>query len=101
MQVVLGVFAGAVFVAWVIAFVRVVRGPTLWDRLSGLVLMGTKTLILLLVIGQISGQPEMFVDIALAYALIGFLAALTLAKYFEGGGDRDSGAGPGTGPGRR
>ncbi len=99
MPVVLGAFAGAVFLAWLIAFVRVVRGPGLWDRLSGLVLMGTKTLILLLVIGQLSGRPEMFVDIALAYALIGFLAALTLAKYFEGGGDRDSAPGPpGTGP---
>ena len=94
MPIVLGAFAGAVFIAWLIAFVRVVRGPALWDRLSGLVLLGTKTLILLLVIGQLSGRPEMFVDIALAYALIGFLAALTLAKYFEGGGHRDRDSAP-------
>ena len=47
-------------------------------------LIGTKTLILLVVAGELSGQPEMFTDIALAYAAIGFLGALVLAKYFEG-----------------
>lgn len=84
MQTVLAAFAGAVFLAAVAAFYRVARGPALWDRLSGLVLLGTKTLLLLLVIGELSGRPGMFVDIALAYALVGFLAALSLAKYFEG-----------------
>ncbi len=84
MSLLLTGFAGAVFVAVAGSLVRVVRGPTLWDRLSGLALTGTKTLILLLVAGQLSGTPEMFTDIALAYALVGFLGALVLAKYFEG-----------------
>lgn len=77
-------FAGGIFVAIGGSFVRVVRGPTLWDRLSGVALIGTKTLILLVVAGELSGQPEMFTDLALAYATIGFLGALVLAKYFEG-----------------
>ena len=84
MPFLLALFAGAVLVAVAGSLVRVLRGPTLWDRLAGLALIGTKTLILLLVAGQLAGQPEMFTDIALAYALIGFLAALVLAKYFEG-----------------
>ena len=84
MPLVLTAFAGAVFLALAGSLVRVVRGPTLWDRLSGVALIGTKTLILLVVAGELSGQPEMFTDIALAYALIGFLGALVLAKYFEG-----------------
>ena len=83
MPLFLTAFAGVIFVAVGGTLVRVVRGPTLWDRLSGLALIGTKTLILLLVAGQLSGSPAMFTDIALAYALIGFLAALALAKYFE------------------
>ncbi len=85
MQLVLTVFAGAIFLAVGGALVRVLRGPTLWDRISGLALVGTKTLILLVVVGQLSGRPEMFIDIALAYGLIGFLSMLVLAKYFEAG----------------
>ena len=84
MPVLLTAFAGAIFVAIAGSLFRVVRGPTLWDRLSGVALIGTKTLILLVVAGELSGKPEMFTDIALAYAMIGFLGALVLAKYFEG-----------------
>ena len=84
MPVVLTAFAGLIFLAVAGSLFRVVRGPTLWDRLAGVALIGTKTLILLVVAGQLSGRPEMFTDIALAYALIGFLGALVLAKYFEG-----------------
>ena len=84
MPVLLTAFAGAIFVAIGGSLFRVVRGPTLWDRLSGVALIGTKTLILLVVAGELSGKPEMFTDIALAYAMIGFLGALILAKYFEG-----------------
>lgn len=84
MPLLLTAFAGVIFLAVGGSLLRVLRGPTLWDRLTGLALIGTKTLILLLVAGQLSGQPEMFTDIALGYALIGFLAALVLAKYFEG-----------------
>ena len=83
MPLLLTAFAGVVFVAVAGSLARVLRGPTLWDRLAGLALIGTKTLMLLLVAGELSGQPEMFTDIALAYTLIGFLAALALAKYFE------------------
>ncbi len=85
MSGILGAFAGALVLAAIGSLVRVFRGPTLWDRLSGLALIGTKALILLLVVGQLSGQPEMFTDIALAYALIGFLAMLAVAKFFEKG----------------
>ena len=83
MSTLLTVFAGAIFVAIAGSLFRVIRGPTVWDRLSGVALMGSKTLILLVVAGQLSGQPGMFTDIALAYATIGFLGALVLAKFFE------------------
>ncbi len=83
MQLILGAFAAALALAALGSLARVLRGPTLWDRINGLALIGTKALMLLLVVGQLSGQPEMFTDIALAYALIGFLAMLALSKYFE------------------
>jgi multicomponent Na+:H+ antiporter subunit F len=62
---------------------RVFRGPTTFDRLTGLGLIGTKTVALMVLLGFLTGRVEMFVDITLAYALISFIGSLILAKYFE------------------
>jgi multicomponent Na+:H+ antiporter subunit F len=63
---------------------RVLSGPTVFDRLLGINLIGTKAIILLLLLGVLSGRTEMFVDISLSYALISVVGILTLAKTFEG-----------------
>jgi multicomponent Na+:H+ antiporter subunit F len=62
---------------------RVVAGPTIFDRLTGLSLTGTSAVILLLLLGLQTNRVEAFVDITLAYALISLVGTLTLAKYFE------------------
>ncbi len=67
-----------------VSLYRLLHGPTLWDRLSGLGLVGTKTIVLVLLLGRITGREDIFVDITLSYTLISFIGALALAKYFEG-----------------
>jgi len=62
---------------------RVFKGPTVWDRLSGLGLIGTKTIVLLILLGFSVGRETIYIDIALSYALISFIGSLALAKYFE------------------
>jgi multicomponent Na+:H+ antiporter subunit F len=62
---------------------RVVRGPTTFDRIMGVNVIGTKTTVLLVIIGTIYGRVEMFVDIALAYALLNFIATLAASRYFQ------------------
>lgn len=62
---------------------RVLRGPSTFDRLTGLGLIGTKTIVLLVVFGFITDRVDIFIDITLSYALISFIGALILAKYFE------------------
>lgn len=61
---------------------RVVVGPTVLDRIVGGNVIGAKTPILLLLIGDIYGDIAMFVDIALAYALLNFIASLGATKFF-------------------
>jgi len=61
---------------------RGVVGPTAIDRLMALNVIGTKTTILLVIIGTIFHKVDMFVDIALAYALLNFIATLAAARYF-------------------
>jgi multicomponent Na+:H+ antiporter subunit F len=67
----------------IIPFYRVVKGPTPFDRLLGVGAIGTKTLVLICLIGYVYGRIEMFVDIALAYAVLNFISVLAIAKYFR------------------
>ncbi len=62
---------------------RVVFGPTVLDRLIGVNAIGSKTVILLLLIGFLYERVDMFVDIALAYAFLNFVAVLAASRYFH------------------
>ncbi len=62
---------------------RGITGPTAIDRIMALNVIGTKTTILLIIIGTIFHKVDMFVDIALAYALLNFIATLAAARYFN------------------
>jgi len=66
---------------------RVLRGPTIFDRMLGLNGISTKVILLLLVIGTANGRVGMFVDIALGYALLNLVGSLAIAKYLEHQGD--------------
>lgn len=62
---------------------RAVYGPTVLDRLIGVNAIGTKTTTLLVIIGLIYHRVDMFVDIALAYAMLNFIAVLAASRYFQ------------------
>lgn len=64
-----------------VPLIRVVKGPTVFDRLLGANAIATKTIVLIALIGFIYGRIDMFVDITLAYAALGFISSLALAKY--------------------
>jgi multicomponent Na+:H+ antiporter subunit F len=80
--------AAALALTMVLSLYRVLRGPTLFDRLTGLGLIGTKTLVLLLVVGFWTERIEIYVDIAMSYGLLSFVGTLALARYFEQKGDQ-------------
>ena len=62
---------------------RAVFGPTVLDRLIGANAIGSKTVVLLILIGLVYGRVDMFVDIALAYAMLNFIAVLAASRYFQ------------------
>ncbi len=62
---------------------RVVYGPTVITRILGVNVIGTKTTILIIIIGTIYDRVEMFVDIAIAYALLNFIASLAATRFFQ------------------
>ncbi len=65
-----------------LAFYRAVFGPTVIDRIIGVGVVGTKTLVILLLMGFIYKRIDMFVDISLVYAILNFIAVLIFSKYF-------------------
>lgn len=67
----------------VLSLYRGIFGPTVLDRMIGVNAIGTKTTVLLILIGLLYHRLDMFVDIALAYALLNFIAVLAAARYFQ------------------
>ena len=83
------VTAAALLVGMGLVMSRALLGPTAYDRVLALNNIGTKTVVLIAVLGFLNGRPE-FLDLALAYALINFIGTIAVLKYIEYG---DLGAG--------
>jgi multicomponent Na+:H+ antiporter subunit F len=66
---------------------RVVFGPGVFNRIAALSVIGTKTLIILLIIGFLYNRVDMFVDISMVYALLNLIGTLAASKYLETAGD--------------
>ena len=66
--------------ALVLAFVRLVRGPTLPDRVVALDLMGVLAVGMLAAYAVASDQPVLM-DPAAVLALVGFLGTVAFARY--------------------
>lgn len=81
--------AAILIVIILIPFYRVVKGPTIFDRLLGAGAIGTKTLVIISLIGFIFGRVDMFIDITLAYAILNFIGSITIARYFDSSETRE------------
>lgn len=66
-----------------IPLIRVVKGPTVYDKLMGTNAIATKTIVLICLIGFINGRIDMYLDITIAYAVLGFLGVMAIAKYID------------------
>ena len=72
-----------ILAAVLLSLYRVVRGPSIVDRVIGLNVIGTKTITVIVLTGYLFDRVEFFIDIAFLYALINFMGALALARYFS------------------
>lgn len=76
------VAAVALLVAICLVLVRALLGPTVYDRILAVNMMGSKTVIFLALLGSLDGRAG-FLDIALLYALINFVATVAILKLVE------------------
>jgi multicomponent Na+:H+ antiporter subunit F len=74
------VAALGLLVAMSLAIVRALLGPTIYDRIMAVNMFGTKTVLLIAVLGFVSERPD-FLDLALLYALMNFIGTIAVLKY--------------------
>ena len=74
--------AGVIAAGMAFALSRAVMGPTIYDRILAINAHGTKTVLLIAVIGFVTGRPD-FLDLALVYALINFIGTLAALKFLK------------------
>lgn len=63
---------------------RALRGPTVFDRMNALGVIGADTILLVILFGYLDNRPDMYVDIAISYAILGFVGSVAIAKYLGG-----------------
>ncbi|NCP65536.1 MAG: pH regulation protein F [Paraglaciecola sp.] len=73
----------------VLALIRALKGPSVYDRVLAVNVFGTKTVLLLSVIAFLYGRPD-FLDLALAYALVNMVGILAVLQYFQNRAKRNS-----------
>ncbi len=95
MTAVLVITTLAVFATMAMALIRALKGPTIYDRIVAVNVFGTKTVLVVALITYVTGHADL-IDVALVYALINFIAVVTVLKLVK---ERDLAAGGDEEPG--
>lgn len=68
-----------------LALIRAIKGPSVYDRILASNAFSTKAVLMISVLGFLTGEAELYLDIALMYALIGFIVTVAVLKVSEFG----------------
>jgi multicomponent Na+:H+ antiporter subunit F len=77
------IMGAALFTLMIPVIYRIWVGPTCFDHILGVNVIGTKTAVLLVIIGTLFERVEMFVDFAITYALLNFVGAIVISRYLN------------------
>ncbi|MDC9721068.1 MAG: MrpF/PhaF family protein [Gammaproteobacteria bacterium] len=72
----------AVLSVMALALARALHADTVYDRILGINMFGTKTAVLIALMGFLNERPD-FLDIAIVYALINFIGMIAVLRFFE------------------
>ena len=71
-----------ILLMFVVVF-AILRGPTMIDRVLAVNIIGTKAVSLLVLVGVILDKIDMYIDLALTYALLNFLSSLVAGRFIK------------------
>ena len=80
----------AILITVALALARAFMGPTVYDRITAVNMVGTKTVLLIAILAFVTGRYDLL-DIALVYALINFIGVVAVLKLVEQGNFYTSG----------
>ena len=72
----------AMRIVMLLALLRAFVGPTLFDRILAVNLLGTKTVLFIAILAFLS-ERAYFLDIAMIYALLNFISTIGVLRFFE------------------
>lgn len=90
MNTVLVITTLAVLLTMGLALMRALLGPSVYDRIVAVNVFGTKTVLVVALITYITGHSDL-IDVALVYALINFIAIVTVLKLVKMGNLAEAG----------
>jgi multicomponent Na+:H+ antiporter subunit F len=64
--------------------VRAVKGPSVFDRLLAGNTIGTVSVLVLALIGFLTGRPD-FLDLAIVYGMLNIVGTIAVLKFFRHG----------------
>mgnify|MGYP006290366253 CR=1 FL=1 len=67
--------------------IRILFGPTVWDRLLGMSLISSKIIVAIVIMAVIL-ERSFIMDIAIIYSLLGFISSVLIARFIENKGEK-------------
>ncbi len=84
MRSVLILFVAILIFVIFMMIIKMIRDKEIYDRMNGLSVIGADVLILIILFGFLDGRIEMYIDIAIAYGILGMVTNILVAKYLGG-----------------
>lgn len=72
----------AMLATMALAMVRALAGPTVFDRIAALNMVGSKVTLLIVAAGFLIDRTD-YLDIALTYALINFIGTVAVLRFYR------------------
>ena len=72
----------AILVFLFLLIVKMIKGPSVWDRLMVMNVISTKIIVIIIVIASLNDRVY-FLDFAIIYALFGFIGAIFIALFLS------------------
>ncbi|HAE61777.1 MAG TPA: pH regulation protein F [Eubacteriaceae bacterium] len=69
-----------------VVLIRVVIGPTIWDRLLGFNMISSKIIMSIVILSVVTDR-SFLLDIALVYSFLGFIGTVLIARFVETRGE--------------
>ena len=80
-----------IIILTLLMLIRLFINAGVYNKFIGILVMCTNIILILILIGFIDGRRDMYVDIAISYAVLGFISSVIVAKILgsKGGGKDD------------